>query len=86
MPLKTRRRETSPMKRLALSKLKEKLNSELDMPFELEVVSDSRSHFMLKMMISLNNRKRRENIKALENSIGFSIDVRPMEKSKSEKR
>ena len=42
MPLKARRKETSPMKRLALSKLKERLNAELGMPFELEAVSDSR--------------------------------------------
>ncbi|HOM96160.1 MAG: Flp pilus assembly complex ATPase component TadA [Candidatus Methanofastidiosa archaeon] len=87
MPLKTRRRETSPMKRLALSKLKEKLNSELDMPFELEVVSDSRVALYVKNDdIPSIIGKEGKNIKALENSIGFSIDVRPMEKSKSEKK
>lgn len=87
MPLKARRRETSPLKRLALSKLKEKLNSELDMPFELEVVSDSRVALYVKNDdIPSIIGKEGKNIKALENSIGFSIDVRPMEKSKSEKK
>jgi len=87
MPLKTRRRETSPMKRLALSKLKEKLNSELGMPFELEAVSDSRIALYVKNDdIPSIIGKEGKNIKALENSIGFSIDVRPMEKSKSEKK
>ena len=87
MPLKARRKETSPMKKLALSKLKEKLNSELGMPFELEAVSDSRIALYVKNEdIPSIIGKEGKNIKALENSIGFSIDVRPMEKSKPEKK
>ena len=82
MPLKARRKETSPMKKLALSKLKEKLNSELGIPFELEAVSDSRIALYVKNDdIPSIIGKEGKNIRALESAIGFSIDVRPMEKT-----
>lgn len=86
MPLKTKRKETSPMKRLALSKLKEKLNAELGIPFDLEAVSDSRIALYVKNDdIPSIIGKEGKNIKALENAIGFSIDVRPMEKPQEKK-
>jgi ATPase len=82
MPLKARRKETSPMKKLALSKLKEKLNAELGITFELEAVSDSRIALYVKNDdIPSIIGKEGKNIRALENAIGFSIDVRPMEKT-----
>ncbi|MDY1591949.1 MAG: PINc/VapC family ATPase [Methanofastidiosum sp.] len=82
MPLKARRKETSPMKKLALSKLKEKLNAELGIQFDLEAVSDSRIALYLKNDdIPSIIGKEGKNIRALENAIGFSIDVRPMEKT-----
>lgn len=86
MPLKAIRKESSPMKRLALSKLKEKLNSEIGINFDLDVVSDSRiALYVENDDIPLLIGKDGKNIKKLENAIGFSIDVRPMEKPKEKK-
>ena len=86
MPLKSRRKEISPMKKLALSKLKEKLNAELGIPFELEAVSDSRiALYVHNDDIPSIIGKEGKNIRALENAIGFSIDVKPLEKTQEKK-